>query len=389
MRQDIYDIIVIGGGPAGSSAALRAARRGARVMLLEKQPMPRPKLCGGWVSQRAVELLEHPLPASLTARPFLRASLAFRDVSQVYKPSEQLGIFVDRAQFDHHLFDCAREAGANWSFESVRGITSDGSRYSVISDQTTYRSHAVVLCVGSNSSLITQLRPADSPDQSAIAVEQRIPIEYADRWDLAPGDAWLSFGVVDYGYGWALHHGDYLLVGVGAMRSKIDNIRTLLARLWDEWKLPHELFAPDGHLIPLGGHQRVLARGRLLSAGDAAGMVDPFNGEGIAGAIRSGQLAADALVDHTGSEAARVYTKVCTTELLNELRTARRVADLFHGLPERLIRSFCSDPWLAEEYHEVLRQRLTYGSFMRRLIRRRLFGTMASDRQSPVAKSNS
>lgn len=385
----MYDIIVIGGGPAGSSAALRAARRGARVLLLEKQPMPRPKLCGGWVSERAIGLLDVDLPASLTARPFLRASLEFRDVSQVYRPDEQLGIFVDRAQFDHHLFDQARDAGVDWSFESVRGITLDSSRYVVTSEQTTYRSHAVVLCVGSNSPLITQLRPVDAPDQSAIAIEQRIPAEYADRWELVPGDAWLSFGVVDYGYGWALHHGDYLLVGVGAMRSRVENIRSLLAELWHQWQLPLELFAPEGHLIPLGGHKRLLGRGRLLSAGDAAGMVDPFNGEGIAGAIRSGQLAADALVEHAGDDAARVYVNACTKELLNELRTARRVADLFHGLPERLVRGFCSDPRLAAEYHDVLRQRLTYAAFMRRLVKRRLFGTAAPDRQSTVAESNS
>ncbi|MBD3299233.1 MAG: geranylgeranyl reductase family protein [candidate division Zixibacteria bacterium] len=382
VTQDRYDIIVIGGGPAGSSAALRAAKGGARVLLLEKQRMPRPKLCGGWVSQRAIELLDVSLPEGLTTNRFARTSLVFRDVSQHYAPTEPLGIFVDRAQFDNFLYEQALAAGADGRVESVQRIQRDGTDYLVTCNHGSHRAQAVILCAGSNSSLITHLRSADRPDQSAIAVEQTIPVQYAGRWNLAPGDAWLGFGTVSHGFDWALHHGDRLLVGVGAKRSKVGNIREVFAQIWENWQLPKEPFAPEGHPIPLGGHKRVLARGRLLSAGDAAGMVDPFNGEGIAGAIRSGQLAADSLILDSTADAARVYTAACERELLPELRSARRVADLFHGLPDRLIRAFCSDPRLAEDYHDVLRQRMTYAAFLRRLIKRRLFG------QTGVVKSN-
>ncbi len=344
--------------------------------------MPRSKLCGGWVSQRAIELLDVLLPGHLMAHRFARASLVFGDVSQQYAPDEPLGIFVDRAQFDNCLYEQALAAGANGRFETVQAIQPDAMGYTVISDNSRYQTKAVILCTGSNSSLITRLRPVDTHDQSAIAVEQTIPVQYADRWGLAPGEAWLGFGTVSHGFDWALHHSDRLLVGVGAKRSKVGNIRKVFSDLWDRWQLPGDLFAPEGHPIPLGGHKRVLARGRLLSAGDAAGMVDPFNGEGIAGAIRSGQLAADALIMDSTTDSAQTYAAACEHELLPELRMARRLADLFHGLPDRLIRAFCSDPRLAEDYHDVLRQRMTYAMFIRRLLRRRLF------RRTSVVKSN-
>lgn len=379
-----FDIIVVGGGPAGSSAALRAVQAGARVLLLERRAMPRPKLCGGWISLHALSLLGFALPEAVVETPFARAQLHFHDTGQTYAPPGTFGVFVDRGRFDEYLLERASEAGADCEFEAVSRIDHGAPHYTVQTPTRTYHADAVICAAGANSRLCHALRPPDRSNEWAIAVEQAIPVQYADRWGLMPGDAYLHFGAVSFGYAWALHHGAYLLVGVGARRDKVTDVRALHSELWREWRLPQELFACQGHPIPLGGHDRVVGKARFLTVGDAAGMVDAFNGEGIAGAIRSGQLAANCLVSQSGGDAANLYSKSVDRELGGEMRMSRRTSQLFHSLPESLIRAFCVQPEIAENYDAVLQRKATYGSFLRWLLRRRLWHRTAVSHESVV-----
>jgi geranylgeranyl reductase family protein len=369
---DHYDVIVIGGGPAGSSAARTAARLNARVLLLERHAMPRPKLCGGWVTNRALSALGFDLPRDLVECNFGRAELRYRDTGAYFTPDKPIGVFVSRASFDHYLVQRASEAGVTVRYESANAIGEDGTRLVVHLADGQVTADGVILCCGANSHLIRTLREPDTPPQSAICVEQNLPAELAGQFELQPGTARLYFGMVPHGYGWLLHHGGYLVVGIGCHRSHCDDLKELYSAFWDQLGLPRSLQLPKGHPIPLGGFRRDLGRGRLLSAGDAAGMVDAFSGEGIAFAIRSGQLAAQALAGAANVSAAAAYYQSCRTEISQHLRMSLWAARAYHTAPRLFLKAFCSNPTVLSQYNEVLEGKRDYKQFILGTLRTRL-----------------
>jgi geranylgeranyl reductase family protein len=367
-----YDIIIIGGGPAGSSSALHAAQLGARVLLLEKKPMPRPKLCGGWVSRYALSRLGFAIAPQIVETPFNTMELT-DGVSRVeLKPEQALGVFVDRGSFDHFLVEQAQRSGAQIRTEKALAIDSQGSKIQVRTTESTHQAGGVIICTGAAGDLVKAVRPLDTVRQSAACIEQRVPVEFAGPLGISEGQARLCFGMVPYGYGWILHHGTYLLVGIGCRRHGSPDLLAAFRSFWETLSLPQELLDPVGHLIPLGGFGRRLGRGRCLLAGDAAGMVDALSGEGIAGAIESGQLAAEALAAGGDSDAAALYRDSCRRSMLPHLRWSLRFAWAFYRSPGWLLRSFKQDPDLIQRYGEVLERRRSYPWFLSRFAGRRL-----------------
>jgi geranylgeranyl reductase family protein len=367
-----YDIIIIGGGPAGSSSALHAAQLGARVLLLEKTSMPRPKLCGGWVSHYALGRLGFAIAPQIVEAPFNSMELADGVSRVALTPEKGLGVFVDRASFDHFLVEQAQRSGAEIRCEKALAIDSQGSKVQVRTTQSTHQSGGVVICTGASGDLVRTVRPLDTVRQSAACIEQRIPVEFGGRLGISEGQARLCLGMVPYGYGWILHHGTYLLVGIGCRRHRSPDLRAAFKSFWETLFLPPDLLCPKGHLIPLGGYDRRLGRGRCLLAGDAAGMVDALNGEGIAGAIESGQMAAEALTAGPDSDAAALYRDSCRRSLLPHLRWSLRFAWAFYRHPGWFLRSFSQDPELIQRYGEVLERHRSYSWYLSQFIRRRL-----------------
>jgi len=367
-----YDVIVIGGGPSGSSAALRAAQLGARVLLLEKTSMPRPKLCGGWVSRYALSRLGFEIAPQIVETSFRSLELSDSASSVTLAPEQALGIFVDRASFDHFLLEQAQAGGAQIRTEKALAVDSQGSRIQVRTTESTHEAGGVVICTGAAGALVGSVRRLDTACQSAACIEQRVPVEFADPLGIGEGQARLCLGAVPYGYGWILHHGAYLLVGIGCRRHGSPDLLAAFKSFWETLSLPPELPSPRGHLLPIGGYDRRLGRERCLLAGDAAGMVDALNGEGIAGAIESGQMAAEALAAGPDSDAAALYRDSCRRSLVPHLRWSLRFAWAFYRSPGWFLRSFKQDPDLIQRYGEVLERRRSYPWFLSRFAGRRL-----------------
>ena len=203
-------------------------------------------------------------------------------------------------------------------------------------------------------------------------MEQRLPVSFADQLGLAAGTARLHFGDVPFGYSWILHHERYLVVGVGCRRSRCSNIRDAFERFWKTLALPADCRHPKGHVIPFGGFRRRLGKGRILTAGDAAGLVDPFSGEGISYAIQSGRLAADALASSESEEPLKIYDALCENEILPNLRLALWTARVYYGLPGAFVKSLCSDRSVLSKYNEILEGRLDYRQYLPWAIRQRI-----------------
>ena len=351
----IEDVLVVGAGPAGSSAAYRLAAAGARVLVLEKSEMPRFKLCGGAVSRQALDFLDFPVPENLPDSECRGVRIHYTGRTAEFRCDERVAILVSRSRFDHFLLEQALARGASVEFTTVRNlevspdcVTAWTSRDSA---RAAARSSRAERPVSAN-----HVRPRDREDQFGYCFEQIDERRDPDPFTRLGGLADVHFGVAGFGYGWIFPHGDHYSVGVGSLRSKFPDSRGVMRRFWTEaCGLPEEGLRPKGWPIPRGGIRRRLAAERMILAGDAAGFVDAFTGEGIAHAIRSGQQAAEIAGEALAAgrfsrsfleRAARRHFRVTETDLRYSLHLAR----LMHSFPRIFIRLLTTEPEILRRY---------------------------------------
>ena len=343
---DDADVIVVGAGPAGASAAYHCASAGLDVLLLDKASFPRDKICGDGLTPRAVkELVAMGVPLR-ESDGWIR-NKGLRVVGGGHRlelPWPELssypsyGLARTRMSLDHALVEHARAAGAKLLERTnvtgpvlddrtgrvvgvtARPVDSDGRRSG---DEITYRAPVVIAADGVSARLATGLGLAkrdDRPMGVAVRTYFRTPRDqdpwmesHLELWDGAPGRSNLMPG-----YGWIFSLGDGTAnVGLGSVSStaaatKID-YKDLFAK-WmanapAEWEFTpdHQLGPVRGAALPMGFNRGPLYGRGLMLAGDSAGMVSPFNGEGIAYGLQAGRFAADAVVQAAsrGSAAGR------------------------------------------------------------------------------------
>lgn len=327
------DVIVVGAGPGGSATAAHLARAGIKTLLLEKTEFPREKVCGDGLTPRAVkELLA--LDIDLTTRGWIK-NKGLRIIGGGHRlelPWPELSVFPDyglvrtRADLDQILAQKAAALGADLhESTSVTGPVMEQDRIvgvttkNAAGEERTYRAPIVVAADGNSSRLSLAMgltKRDDRPLGVAVRTYFRSP-RHEDDWL----ESWLELWDQDRllpGYGWVFGVGDGTSnVGLGILNSSpaFANVdyRALLMRWADsmpkEWGyVPEEMVGPiRGAALPMGFNRTPHFHQGMLLVGDAGGMVNPFNGEGIAYAMESGRIAAEIIAEAvaTGSERAR------------------------------------------------------------------------------------
>jgi flavin-dependent dehydrogenase len=202
-----------------------------------------------------------------------------------------------------------------------------------------------------------------------------VPATEPDVYSDLEGLVDIHLGVVPYGYGWVFHHGGYYSVGVGSFCCKVRDPVSALHRFARKTRLSLAGVVPRGHFVPCGGVPGVVCADRVLLAGDAAGFADPFFGEGMAYAIRSGQLAAETAraarqkSDFSLRSLAR-YGRLCWEEFGSDMRSALVLTRLMHGSPRSFLAALCSDRSVLRKCLHVLPAKLSYGQYLLWLIAR-------------------
>ncbi|WP_440067208.1 NAD(P)/FAD-dependent oxidoreductase [Streptosporangium sp. OZ121] len=299
---DVWDLVVVGGGPAGAAAALRARqlRPEARVLLLDRADFPRDKACGDGIAAHGRDELALLGVPDLIAdyRPTQRLAVVSPGGSRVSATSARPNHVVPRRVFDARLVDAARARGVEVRRHQVRALAVLGDR--VVLDGTV-TARAVVAADGANSTVRRLIGVAPSPERhTAIAVRG-----YAD---VAAGDDVQSIFMQRDGwpaYAWSFPIGDGTAnVGYGMLLPRLHATglpgrQVLHGRLAE--LLPH-VSARDlrAHHLPLSPGRPRPGSGRVLLAGDAAGLINPLTGEGIFYALLSGRLAGEAAVQAAG-----------------------------------------------------------------------------------------
>ena len=328
----IWDAVVVGAGPAGTTCALELARRGLEVVILEKASWPRYKTCGGGLIGRAVDLLEIDIEPAIERRT-LRAELHLHDLGRVFHVEREHSLvsLCMRADLDDRLLSAACRAGSVFADECeivTMQSRSDGwtldlgdrsltARYVVAADGAAGR---VGTFAGWNSH--RHLVPAI---ESEVAVDEATHRRFADT-------ARFDFGSVPAGYAWVFPKAAHLSVGCLSYDSS-PRLRQALDAYLDALAIRPFERHDHGFVIPVQPRAGELARNRVLLTGDAAGLADPVTCEGISNAIASGRLAATAIAESSEEEVTADYQCALETRILPDLRRARLLARLLYGAP--------------------------------------------------------
>lgn len=285
--EEPWDLVVVGAGPAGAAAALGglAAAPGLRVLILDRASFPRDKACGDGISPDATTVLaDLGLPALLDDwAPVRRLELA-RGSHRVSRPMRRPVRVVPRLVLDDRLLGAAVGAGARFERHRVRTVVPRGDVV-VVDDELAAR-----VVVGADGAYSVVRRAAGAPAVRRRAIALRGYVPTTPRW---AGRQIIVFDPDDtQAYAWCFDRGDGLAnVGYGAF-GRDGLTRTALLRRLGEL-LPGADDGADwrGHHLPLSSWRWTQPGGRLLLAGDAAGLINPMTGEGIHYAVTTGASA--------------------------------------------------------------------------------------------------
>ncbi len=342
MSSNSYDLIVIGAGPAGAAAAIAAARGGASVRVFDKAPYGRDKVCGDGLTPRAVGALNelkidledaHRIDGLRMIAGRKERELAWPKTTRF--PSH--GAVWPRRRLDAALMDAAAEAGAEVSWEAEALPVMDGDRVTgVTSGDQTYTADLVVIATGAPGQVARMVgaeRDKNEPFGIAIRTYAETP-RHADRHLEACLTLRDEHGTAVPGYGWMFPAGDGTVnIGVGALSTmknfKKLNLNNLLASyrglVQESWEIGPNLERPRAWRLPMSAQKR--HGPGWVAIGDAAGLVNPMNGEGIDYGLESGILASELFLQDPATAPPR-YDNQIGLRFDSFLRTGRRFSFL-------------------------------------------------------------
>ena len=311
-----FDIAIIGGGPGGSSTAISAARAGLRVVLFEKSPYGRDKVCGDGLTPRAIGALNDlNIDHSVAHRIDGLRMIAGKKQRELLWPATDRfphhGAVWPRQKFDNHLLDVAIESGADVRFNAeALPVIEDGVVVGVEVNGEVIRASLVVLATGAQGAAAKMLGAVRDPDETfGLAIRAYAPTpRHAERHLEACLSLRDEHGTPVPGYGWMFPAGDGTVnIGVGLLSTFRDYKSVNTTHLLNEfahtvgerWEIDPDqpTDKPMSGRIPMGGSVGPKSGPTYLVIGDAAGSVNPFNGEGIDYAYETARIATQVLTE--------------------------------------------------------------------------------------------
>lgn len=356
-----YDVIVVGAGIGGAAAAYYLGEMGCRVLVLEKERLPRYKPCGGGVPRSVFSYFPFSLDKAIEARvAMIRYSYQGQEEVTVPLPNEAVAM-VMRDKFDALVLEQARCEVREAT--SVTKVVEDENDVVVFTaDGKEFRGRYLIGADGANSTTARQLGLRRGKFMGA-AIEAEVPLAPTAMADWAQ-TALFEFGALKGGYLWIFPKREHVSVGIGAFRKSKAKLREILRREMARFGISLDGIALRGHPLPIYLRSERLNTARSLLVGDAARLMDPLSGEGIRYAVKSARLAAEAILR---GELSR-YTAWVQREIRASLSRARWLAALFYGLPRLCFRLGVRNPKATQLLAEMLNDRATYPDISRRIL---------------------
>ncbi len=323
------DVVIVGAGPSGCSAAWDLTVDGLQVLLLDRTEFPRKKTCAGGLTVKAVRALRYSIA------PVIQKSVCNLSVScrmrhpNLLKSNDPICHMVERSAFDYFCLKKTVAAGVRFAVvKRIDKIVESDRSVSLVTDGGMIRARFLIGADGFHSR-VRRLTGRFARFRPGFAVEGLV--DRAPPNDLNMG---FDFSRVAGGYGWVFPKAEHINVGLYTLRSDVkithqDLVDYAVRRIGRP--VPTRI---TGSRLGMGGWRYRPGRGRVLLVGDAAGLVDPLLGEGLYHAISSGQAAASAIVDamDTGRDACKAYAKGLMP-IQRDLLFTQITAAVFYRMP--------------------------------------------------------
>ncbi len=372
-----YDAIVVGTGPAGAVAAEALGRAGRRVLLLERERLPRPKTCGGGVTAKVGLALGVDL-APVAERTIASVELHWKlERMRTMPDGPPLVYMTQRSRFDAWLTERALATGSVELKDGVqvKSVQTDAGGVIVRSASDAWQADYLIGADGA-AGFVARALGLMQERHLLPAIEQDIAVDTAtlESWQTRMA---LDIGSLHGSYGWVFPKGDHLNVGVGCFSTRAHSARQLkdYGRRHFDHHFAHlrpearRIVRSVGFVLPLRPPGAPIQRERALLAGDAAGLVEAFTGEGIYWAVRSGQIAAQAIVAHQqrGAVGTLDYERTIDAELMPALIDARRWAHIYLWWPRACWELPTRSPRFWSVVAKIVRGERDYTDVRRRL----------------------
>lgn len=360
MSDPCYDSIIVGSGPAGGSAAYHLAKQGHRVLLIEKETLPRYKPCGGGVSPMVAQWFDFDFAPAI--------SLKLNQIRYTWKMTDPVEAPMDlrdpvwmvrRDQFDYFLVQQAQAQGAELQMATtVQGVEWHQTHWRVQTDQGVFAGTYLIAADGAKGSMAKWLGFKDRQRRLAAALEVEAPVQ-----DPEVISAHFDFGSVSNGYIWNFPKCDGYSIGAGTFRGgEKQNLKEITTNYAKLFNVDLTVMKQYGHPICLWDEDQKLHTHHALLAGDAACVIDPFTAEGIRPSLLTGKLAAEAIHQALGgqNDALETYSQRVQVEWGTEMRWAKRLAGVFYRMTGVAYRVAVKRPGATRLMGKILSGELQY-----------------------------
>jgi len=360
----IFDCIIVGAGPAGSTAAYHLALLGRSVLVLEKASLPRNKPCGGGVSPAIAQWLDFDLTPAI--------SLKANKISYTWKMEDPVQVQVDspmwmvqRDVFDDFLIKQAQKVGAELRDSTeVKGIEFKNSVWEVKTNSEPVSGRYLIAADGAGGPMTKWLGLKEPKLYLSASLETRS----------IKGDSLnFDFGTIKKGFIWSFPNADGYSLSIAAMRGdKPKDIKKILVDYATKCGADVSVSKVREHALSLWDGDRKLHSQNALLVGEAASLVDPLTGEGIRPAIFSGFNAAIAIDRALGGadDALEQYTKTIAEEWGTEMVWASRLAAAFYQFTGAAYRAGVKSSSATQLMSKILCGELRYADIANRALKK-------------------
>ena len=369
-----FDVLIVGAGAAGSSAAFHLAAAGHSVALLERDPEPRLKPCGGGMAASVQSWFPFPLdPAVEQVIQRVDFSWCLDDPVVAELPGDAPFWIVRRESLDQLLAQQASQAGAQClNGIEITAIVRDADYWTVTANNGRHwQGRAVVIADGSGSPWPQRFGLGPKQIQTATTMSVRLE----GQGSMADGTTRFEFGLVKQGFAWAFPIAGGVNIGVGSFIGKQDaDPDDVLAQLLPDLGFPADAgIRQRGQLRIWNGHHRLDADG-IVVVGDAASLCDPFLAEGLRPALMSGCEAAHHLDLWLRGEQPnlRGYSEAMRKRWGDSMAWGKRIAQVFYRFPGVGYQLGIKRPTAPQRIAQILSGEMGYGDIAQRVIKRLL-----------------